>query len=971
MTVYFAKPLFLLLLLPIIPLVVMTGRKLIGMNPFRKYAIIVTRCILFTILVFALAGLKIARKSDELSVFFLLDESKSIPGEKIRLAIDWINETTMAMKHKDNAGLIVFGSQPSIEANLTKGLTITQVQSHIDETKTDLASALKLCLAAFPENTQKKIVLITDGNENVGDAVDSAYMAEANKAPIYIYPIDITERPDVRIEKMVSPQQSVKDAPFDLKVFLGANVDTEARLRIYEGERLLVEELVSIEAGKKNLYSVRIGSAKSGFQTFRAQLEAPDDLSPENNSAHSFTYVKDVPVVLFVEGNPLSQSILPAMLASEKINIDLIAPESFPDTMDALIAYDCIVFSNVSIDMITYRQMEVVEKANHDFGIGLVVIGGDEAFGPGGYQDTPLEAALPLSMDIRQKKVLPNGALVVVLHTCEIPQGNSWAREIALSALRVLSRKDYYGVLYYGGMGGETWLFKPTMTGNKKVMVKLIRGVNPGDMPTYDRTLQMAYDELMKLNTYVKHIVVISDGDAQQPNQALATKISDSKITISTVVINPHNPRGAQVMAALAKLGKGNFYYPKSANQLPKIFTKEAMIVRKSAIFEKPFFPQYVRYSDILTGFSQEDFPQLFGYVSTTAKDTATVALVTPVKDPLLAMWRYGLGKSVAFTSDATTRWANDWIAWGKFDKFWGQVIRWATRETAGGNYLVSSSSDGDSTTIMLDALDDNGLFINYLQPEAHVVDPNLKTRSMKLTQVSPGKYSVDFKTPKPGNYMMSINVGEKDNPRIVVGGVSVSYSPEYNDTQTNYSLLNEIAQISGGGMITPETDLFLHDPPTVRQPKDIWQFLLAAAIILLILDIFFRRVIFGWEDVKDAYGASIVQLEKLKLKIWRPATVPATVQTTTALLMKRKEILENRELKEQVSSDVLKRIRNVEIGEDDEIDAEVGVGDKSYGKKRQSPSDTAEQEPVDEDVPETFTQQLLKAKKKKKKKSN
>ncbi len=965
MTLYFTNPLVLLLLLGLIPLVVVTARRLVGVSGFRKVLIMVARSLLFGVLVVALAGLKIAHKSDDLSVFFLLDISKSIPRQKIRDTLTWINSVTEDMKQNDHAGLIVFGGEQSIEKNLTETLEVRDLQSRINDENTNISAALRLALAAFPEHTQKKIVLISDGNENVGEALDSAYMARSNKVPVYVKPIAIRAHVDTRIDKMEAPHQSVRKAPFDLKIFLASQEDTNAKLRVFKDDSLILDKTVRVEANKKNLFSARVQLEQAGFHTFKSIIEAPNDAIVDNNTAYAFTYVKDVPRILFVEGNPVNLGVLPALLSKEKVKVDMIEPGTMPDTIRSLVVYDCILLSNVSIDMLSFKQMEMIERAVHDFGIGLVVIGGDKAYGPGGYQDTPLETALPVSMDIRQKKVLPNGALVVILHTCEIPRGNTWAREVTLAALRVLSARDYFGVLYYGGMGGEQWLFKPTMCGNKSVMVNMIRQCVPQDMPSFDITLEMAYKELKDLDTYVKHIVIISDGDPASPNPELAKKIVNEKITISTVVINPHSPRDADVMQALAKMGNGNFYFPQNFNELPKIFTKEAMMIRKSAIIEREFIPTYAAYSDILGGFSQGEFPPLLGYVSTTPKDTATVPLTAIGDDPLLGTWRYGLGKSVAFASDATTRWAQSWLKWDKFDKFWSQVIRWAIRETTGGNYVISTDQEGDTTRIVLDALDNSGYYINYLQPHVNMVSPDLETESFNLTQISPGKYAADIATAEPGNYMMSLNVGDRETPQVVMSGLSVSYSPEFNDTETNDVLLEKIADASNGAMVTEETPLFEHDPPTVWEPRDVWQYLAAAAVILLLLDIFVRRVIFGWEDVRDAAYATAGALKQVgaKLRIKRKKIVVPS--TTSTLLKSREEFHESRKLKEQATSEVLKKIREVEPEPEDVAATEQKAA--PHEEKPTPPEKKAKKPPPSTGEEQTYIKRLLDAKKKRK----
>ena len=113
----------------------------------------------------------------------------------------------------------------------------------------------------------------------------------------------------------------------------------------------------------------------------------------------------------------------------------------------------------------------------------------------------------------------------------------------------------------------------------------------------------------------------------------------------------------AALLEEIARLGNGRYYTADDPAQVPQIFAKETVTASKSAINEQPFSPAVVRSTQVLSEIRLEEAPFLLGYVVTRAKPTAEVILATESGDPLLAWWRYGLGISVAFTSDAKARW--------------------------------------------------------------------------------------------------------------------------------------------------------------------------------------------------------------------------------------------------------------------------------------------------------------------------
>jgi hypothetical protein len=385
-----------------------------------------------------------------------------------------------------------------------------------------------------------------------------------------------------------------------------------------------------------------------------------------------------------------------------------------------------------------------------------------------------------------------------------------------------------------------------------------------GDMPSYDKTLQMAFDALVDSGASTKHIVVISDGDAAPPSPMLADKIKAAKITISTVCINPHSPANATTMQNLAERGGGQFYNPKRMDELPQIFIREATTIRKSLLVEEPFTPVIADYSPMTVGLS-EGYPQLLGYVGTSEKELADYPLKTHQGEPLLAHWRYGLGKTVAFTSDAKPRWADAWLDWESFSKFWSQVVNWARRTPFNRNYNVNVTIEGGKGKVIIDAVDQAGEFRNFLDIRGNVITPSNETSDVVLRQVSPGRYEGEFEANEPGTYMFGGEAGEVQSTEadFVTGGTSLSYSPEFHDSASNKALLIQIADLTKGRMLTgpavdanqtaiAPTPVFVRPPtPAAANQEDFWPKLLFWMLILFLLDVFTRRVIVGWPEVQ------------------------------------------------------------------------------------------------------------------------
>src|SRR5262245_33798909 len=882
----FAHPYYLLLLAPGLAWVFWFAWKSdVQISAWRRWTAVVIRTLVVAAIVFAIAGLQWRLPVEGMNVFFLLDRSDSIPSPQQEAAREFVNRTSKQKQTVDKAGVIVFGTEASIESSPNSAVDLQKIQAVVGTERTDLAGAIRLGTAAFPENGQKRLVLMTDGNENIGDAI-SAVLAGSQQlgVTVDVVPMGVSRANDVSVQKVQVPPRLKKGQAFEVKIFVQADQAQAAKVRLNRNDKSMGEQPVVLNKGK-NLFTFPQVLTEPGFYSYDVAVDAPGDPLPQNNRATGFTTVRGEPRILIVSADPEQDKSLAAALQSGRVEINLVPVSAFPGTLAEMQSYDAIFISNISAGDLGLDRQKLLESAVRDFGVGLVCVGGDQTYAAGGYRGTPLESTLPVNMELDSKKVLPSGAVVLVMHGMEFANGNQVARDCAQGVLAALGKDDEMGVVLWDGT--ERWLFPLQKVGNKVELGEKIAGMNQGDLGSFQGVLEQAHGALKKSTSNLKHIIVFSDGDPGAPTPALMQAIVGDRITVSTVLISGHSP--ADTMISMAEEGKGRFYNVTSPNDLPQIFIKETAVILKSAIYEESFKPQIRSSSEVVRGIGAGEYPTLLGYVATTPKPRAETPLWTDKGDPLLAHWQYGLGRAVAFTSDAKARWGKVWLNWEKYRHFWSQIGQWSLRRLENADFTTDVSVDKGDGVISVEALDEKGNYRNFLTLQTIVVSPKGEKQTVRLEQTGPGHYEARFPTKDVGAYLlnlMDMKEGQVLGSQVV--GASVNYSPEFSAPEPNLNLLQRIADSSGGKMLdpsVPSVNPFLHDRKKTFQPRDLWETLLKVAIILFVFDVAVRRIQIGREEWQKAMRAL-----RRWVFFWQGVPRPAEAEESLAALLARRD---------------------------------------------------------------------------------
>ncbi len=803
------------------------------------------------------------------------------------------------------AGVIVFGKGPRVEAPpAPTELNLLGIESQIDSEYTDLGSAIKLALATFPEDTARRMVILSDGNENRGNAIEQALAAKNLGVQIDVLPLDYFYDREVLVEKVSIPPDVKKGETVNINVVIRASEPTRGTLQIFQksdnyrapapgNEKPQPVELVR----GINVFNLKQLITEPQFYTFTAEFnpeKGSGDRRAINNVAEGFTHARGEAHILLIEGTAGEHVELVRALREKKLEVTtLVAPridgsgavggDPLPTDIAQLQPYDAVILANVPKDAFTESQHQLLEANVHDMGGGLIMLGGKESFGAGGWMNTPVEKALPVDMQIKALKVQGIGAMVMIMHASEIAEGNYWQAQVAKAALNALSTYDYAGMLHWEGQ--EAWLFTlRAIGGGRSMMLRQIDRMTPGDMPDFDPSLLMAMKGLVNVrDAMTRHIVIISDGDPTPPTNQVINQLIANKVTVTAVLTAAHgnDPGAFSVMRNLANKTKGRFYNVTNPRALPRIYQKEARTISRPLIFEQstPWSPKVNYLSEPVIGLPA-NIPPINGLVLTSVKENelVEVPLTSPLPagqvNPLLAHWTYGLGRSVAFTSDAGRRWAKTWPDWGSYAAFWSQVVRWAMRPVDRGNLTLSVRRDEGRIKVVVDALDKDNQFLNFLQIQGNVVSPDLKRASVELVQTAPGKYegTID-EAEASGNYFVNLGYrGPEGVQGVISSGISVPYSDEFRELRSNPATLDTIASLTNGQMTNwkyradgrpdlqrtiDEVDHFRRDPSLTnpRSFADLWPTLLWLSAIFFLADVAVRRVAPDLDRIRKSIG--------------------------------------------------------------------------------------------------------------------
>lgn len=808
------------------------------------------RCIVCVLLVLALSGMSIRQYANITTTIFAFDSSASTQKQREQLK-QFMDEAQKTKKETDHVGVISFGKKAVVEQNPSKEPYFLQPQGYVDDSATDIANVLKLSSAILPEDTKKRIVLLSDGEETMEEAMIQAKLLKEQNIVVDAYTLQKEASEEVQLAELNVSEFLNKNVQYDIEVKIDSSVNTSSNLKLYKGNQLIINQSVDVQKGENRLVFSDM-SDMGGAITYKAEIEPQTDTILENNTAYAYSYVDDIPSLLVIQKEN-SASEIEKLLEGAQVNVKVIDAKEAPSSFDILSAYDGVILANVDAESLPEEFLNSLENYVKDLGGGVIATGGENAYALGGYQNTPLETILPVEMQLKTDNQMPNLGMVLVIDRSGSMSSNDYglpriemAKEAALRSLNTLNETDQLGVVKFDDKASWAVELQP-VAGNQEQIQTGIASIQAGGGTSILPALKEAYTKLKDVNTKSKHIILLTDGQAERTGyDSVINSMKQKGITLSTVAVG--TDADVSLLQNLARYGGGRFYLVDEFTDLPQIFAKETFLAGKEYINNRTFYPKQQDSSPILS--SIDSITELDGYIATVPKARADVLLVSDTDDPVLAAWQYGLGRTVAWTSDMNGQWSSEWLASEQGQDIFRNMVSWILRSQVARDIHIDAQPTEEKSNIKIEMPYDQT--ISNLSGSVFSSDNTVY--DVEFTPTAPGVYEGALDTNEQGAYIVNLNM-EKTNgeTETLHSGFDIPYAKEYEikEQGQGIGLLKRITDSTGGRMLTSPEQVFETQAQDAYTQKDISNLLLILALFIFLVDIALRRFLFILEQIQ------------------------------------------------------------------------------------------------------------------------
>lgn len=753
------------------------GTRLRDVYPRKKLLVwAVLRSVLLYCLLLAAWGVKAGLPAAGATTIFLVDRSLSM-GERAGEIESYISRQLKEnISSRDRAAVVSFAREPMVERAVSRNSGEVKLEAAHDANFTNMQRALEFCRDYFPAGDNKRLVLITDGRENLGDAGPALHSLGGWGINLAVLPIIPPAGNDVRLVSLTGPTGARRGDSIDLGVELYADYEAQGTFRLYAGNRKLLERPVAVKAGS-NSFSCGVKADGEARSVYRGEISFTGDSNPKNDFFTVAVPLRDSPAVLVI-GDKADTVNIESLLAGLDFTVVSLRPGEAPREPGLLSAFGGIILANVRHGDLPGGFEAALGKTVEEQGTGLIVVGGDSAFGPGGYEATPLEQLLPVRSRMKGNEKLPDTGLVLALDCSGSMNDQSggtrkieMVKEAAVKSMEVLDENDYLGVLAFSDL--TEWTVPLGPLAQKEIVKNRIGQLSPGGGTLIRPALEKAAEALDKADVKVKHIILLTDGQGEKEGyEKTVQKIKEAGITLSTVAVGQDADR--ELLRTLADSGGGRSYYTDYYRDIPGIFTRETYLSTKKYLNNRDFVP---RAAGAGLPYGGGTLPPLHGYTGTGIKEGAELLLESDGGDPVLARWQYGLGRVVAWTPDLSGRWSREWIRWGGLPKFFQGLLNdcLAPYNEEGLAVYISQKGCKVEVSIAVEA-DGDGQSMELL-----LLPPTGEEKKIALQQMAPGVFAGACDLDQTGSYALDFRLVKGDSIlRQARRTVYLDYSPEF-----------------------------------------------------------------------------------------------------------------------------------------------------------------------------------------------
>lgn len=818
----------------------------------------IARLITLLLILLALGGLAVKLPSRNGTIVVVADRSLSMPSSADAAQKEAIDLVGRAMTSDDRLAVVSFGQTAAIERSPQTG-AFAGFTNEVGRDASNLAEAVEKALALIPQNSPGKILVISDGRWTGKDPATAASKAAARGVAIDYRSLQRSTANDLAVAQIDAPVTVTPGEAFMITAWVKSPQQQEISFELRRGGQVLAAGKTNASAGLNRL-TFRDLAGEPGAQGYTIKVTgAGDDPVPENNSAKVLVGVQGPRPLLVVTSS--QNSGLARLLAAGGMNIKTFAPEDCDWTLDSLAQYSGVVIENVPAEKITNRGMEAIAAWVSETGAGLMMTGGKHGYGPGGYFKSPLEPVMPVSMELRQEHRKLALAIVVAMDrsgSMAAPVGGGrtkmdLANLAAVQVLDMLTPMDEFGVVAVDSMS-HIIVGLNNVDENKSARSQILRVDSGGGGIFVFEALTTAAQMLLKARSGTRHIILFADAaDSEEPGQyqELLRQCEQAGITVSVIGLGKPTDVDAGLLRDIAKRGNGQIYFTENAEELPRLFAQDTIIVARSMFLDQPTPIQFTGGLVTLTGKQFTGLQSVGGYNLCYLRPKANLAAVTTdeYQAPIIASWQAGNGRALCYLGEADGQYAGAMAGWKDAGDFFTSLARWTAGDAGNlpGNMLITQEVRNGISRIQL-----------HLDPERDQGDAAAPNELPKVTTLRGAAGSkpagekaemrwasadtLEIEIPLRGNETTLSTVEVPGTGRVTLAPVTLPYSPEFKPVSGGEGqlALARLAQATGG---KERIELAGVWKDLQRQPRLIGlaPWLLMLAILMLLIEVFER----------------------------------------------------------------------------------------------------------------------------------
>lgn len=811
------------------------------------------RAIALALIVIAIASPDKVIRSEGAARPALVDASASITPAMRKWTAELLSDD-LKLRPFDPA--IMFGADCVSESigDVVRAYAAAQSCDRCKPGATDLQAALEK-LAANPDAQGGPAVLITDGWETRGDSARaiSALVSAQIRLDIFTPP-GAQSIPNVAMTELTMPPALEKAAPFALGVTMRNfnDVPVGGTISIYRGDALVTERKVTLGRGSER-FDFPIRTEAAGLASYQAVFK-PDnpalDRYPEDDSLTGWVGVGARRKILILTDTATDANYLDTVARRLGLEPAVVPVES--GQWDGSIAgYDAILLNNIPSERLSPAAHNAL-VAYVEKGGSLAMIGGDSSFGLGGYKTSPIARAMPVVMKPPEHQERKRALVLIIDKSGSMGRNDklTYAKAAAQTVTRTLKDDDLLSVIGFDSQPFVIVPLEPVAT-SRPYVAQMINRLTAHGTTYLMPALQEAERALASSGAQIQHVVILTDGEVGGTTAMYYDLVSrmhhDGGATISAVAVG-RDVEGATLLQAIARFGGGAFYQTDSPKNLPQLFLDDfRQHGGETTMVEKEFSPRTVKPDPLLKDLAGRQLPPIEGYVSTDLKPGATLSAFVqrgPVAEPLIASWKFGAGKTLAVTTDASGRWSSKWVRANVFGPVWDRLFNWMTPEgVAEQRFGVDLGYQAGRIKIKLNEYAAKPGKTPHLLT-AIVTRPDSAKIETALSEQVPGEFAGSIDAPAPGAYYIEIRApGEKKEafPPLAYT-VSPAVLTEVPRPEPNFGLLERLASATGGRLNPSPAEIAMARPMLERR-ESLDKFIIVAAMLMLIGEALVRRL--------------------------------------------------------------------------------------------------------------------------------